>query len=128
MHLRRVVPLVKGLDTDIFGAMSDIAPRRDCALVAVWRRGPTLGTGHLDPERAAEALAWTRPCIGVQIHWGTYRPVLGRGAPMRSAGASQIPVAKAAVALVPGVTVRTIAPGQPLVSGGPARADTAPLR
>jgi len=114
-------------DTDIFDGMADIAPRLDCALVPVWGWGPTLGPGHLDPERAAEALALLRPRIAVPIHWGTYRPVVGRGAPPRSSGAPATRFAEAAAVRAPGVVVRIITPGEPLAVGGPAPADPAPL-
>jgi L-ascorbate metabolism protein UlaG (beta-lactamase superfamily) len=62
-------------DTDLFPAMSGLAPDLDLALVPVWGWGPTLGPGHLDPARAAAALALLRPRIAVPIHWGTYAPV-----------------------------------------------------
>ncbi len=41
----------------------------------IWGWGPSLGPGHLDPRRAAEALALLRPRVAVPIHWGTYYPV-----------------------------------------------------
>jgi L-ascorbate metabolism protein UlaG (beta-lactamase superfamily) len=61
-------------DTDLFDAMSDLAPLA-LALLPVWGYGPTLGPGHLDPERAAEATARLRPHVAVPIHWGTYFPL-----------------------------------------------------
>ena len=36
--------------------------------------GPDDRRGHLDPARAADALALLRPRIAVPIHWGTLRP------------------------------------------------------
>jgi L-ascorbate metabolism protein UlaG (beta-lactamase superfamily) len=62
-------------DTDLFPEMADLAPGLDVALVPIWGWGPSLGPGHLDPRRAAEALALLRPRIAVPIHWGTYYPV-----------------------------------------------------
>lgn len=62
-------------DTDIFPEMASLAPGLDLALVPIWGWGPSLGTGHLDPRRAAEALALLRPRMAVPIHWGTYYPV-----------------------------------------------------
>ncbi|MCW2957570.1 MAG: hypothetical protein JWP18_373 [Solirubrobacterales bacterium] len=61
-------------DTDRFDAMADLAPL-ELALLPVWGYGPTLGPGHLDPERAAEATALLRPRLAVPIHWGTYFPL-----------------------------------------------------
>ena len=51
----------------------------DVALVPVWGWGPSVGPGHLDPERAAQAVALLRPRVAIPIHWGTYR-VMGAGA------------------------------------------------
>jgi L-ascorbate metabolism protein UlaG (beta-lactamase superfamily) len=62
-------------DTDLFPAMADLAADLDVALLPVWGWGPTLGPGHLDPERAAEALRLLRPRRAVPIHWGTLYPL-----------------------------------------------------
>jgi len=101
-------------DTDIFPGMADIAPRLDLALVPIWGWGPTLGPGHLDPERAAEALTLLRPRIAVPIHWGTYRPVAGRGGPHPRDGAPELRFLRAAGTCAPDVVVRIVAPGQAL--------------
>jgi L-ascorbate metabolism protein UlaG (beta-lactamase superfamily) len=61
-------------DTDLYPEMADLAPGLDVALLPIWGWGPSLGPGHLDPRRAAEALALLRPRIAVPIHWGTYYP------------------------------------------------------
>ena len=55
--------------------MDGLAPGLDLALVPIWGWGPTIGPGHLDPARAARALALLRPRLAVPIHWGTLRPV-----------------------------------------------------
>jgi L-ascorbate metabolism protein UlaG (beta-lactamase superfamily) len=47
----------------------------DVALMPVWGWGPRLGPGHLDPERAAEAVARVRPTVVIPIHWGTLWPM-----------------------------------------------------
>ena len=60
-------------DTDVFPEMAELRPV-DVALLPIWGWGPTLGPGHLDPDRAAEAAALLRPRIVVPIHWGTYAP------------------------------------------------------
>ncbi len=62
-------------DTDLFAGMADLHPELDVALLPVWGWGPNLGPGHLDPVRAAEALALLRPRYAVPIHWGTLFPV-----------------------------------------------------
>ena len=38
-------------------------------------RGPRLGQGHLNAERAAQALARLRPLGAVPVHWGTFWPL-----------------------------------------------------
>lgn len=69
-------------DTDLFDGMAELG-RVDVALVPIWGWGPGLGPGHLDPQRAAEAVRLLRPGHVVPIHWGTYSPIhLGlHGAP-----------------------------------------------
>ena len=59
-------------DTDLFAGMAEFAPL-DVALLPVAGWGKKLGPGHLDPHRAAAALALLRPAVAVPIHWGTYR-------------------------------------------------------
>jgi L-ascorbate metabolism protein UlaG (beta-lactamase superfamily) len=61
-------------DTDLFDGMSELGSL-DVALVPIWGWGPGLGGGHLDPARAAEAVARIRPKLVVPIHWGTYFPI-----------------------------------------------------
>jgi L-ascorbate metabolism protein UlaG (beta-lactamase superfamily) len=102
-------------DTDLFSGMAELGPV-DVALVPIWGWGPGLGRGHLDPKRAAEAVALIRPKIVVPIHWGTYFPIhLGlRGAP----GFVGLPPATFAAAVAdtaPDVEVRVLAPGASLV-------------
>jgi L-ascorbate metabolism protein UlaG (beta-lactamase superfamily) len=59
-------------DTDLFDGMRLLGARGvDVTLLPVWGWGPTLGPGHLDPERAAEAVARIRPRVAVPVHWGT---------------------------------------------------------
>ena len=61
-------------DTDLFDGMAELGSL-DVALVPIWGWGPALGGGHLDPARAAEAVARIRPKLVVPIHWGTYFPI-----------------------------------------------------
>jgi L-ascorbate metabolism protein UlaG (beta-lactamase superfamily) len=60
-------------DTDLFGEMERLVAV-DVALLPVWGWGPSVGEGHLDPERAARAVELIRPGLAVPIHWGTFYP------------------------------------------------------
>lgn len=97
-------------DTDVFDAMADIGDL-DLALIPVWGWGPSLGSGHLDPERAAEALDLLRPRLAVPIHWGTLFP---RIVPDRRQRLSDPPheLARATARLAPDVEIRVLAPGE----------------
>jgi L-ascorbate metabolism protein UlaG (beta-lactamase superfamily) len=90
-------------DTDLFAGMAELAPL-DVALLPVAGWGKKLGPGHLDPQRAAAALALLRPSVAVPIHWGTYR-VARR--PDESAGPAEA-FARAAAELAPEVEVRIL--------------------
>jgi L-ascorbate metabolism protein UlaG (beta-lactamase superfamily) len=59
-------------DTDLFDGMAELDP--EVALMPIWGWGPTLGGGHLDPERAAEALELLGSPTAIPIHWGTLWP------------------------------------------------------
>jgi L-ascorbate metabolism protein UlaG (beta-lactamase superfamily) len=98
-------------DTDLFPAMADLAGKLDVAMLPVWGWGPTIGEGHMDPERAAQAAAILRPRLAVPIHWGTYYPAGLRRvipAPFETPGAA---FAEAVTRLAPDVPVRILAPG-----------------
>jgi L-ascorbate metabolism protein UlaG (beta-lactamase superfamily) len=69
-------------DTDLFPEMSSLAPAIDVALLPIWGWGPTLGWGHLDPERAAEATGLLSPTCVVPIHHGTLLPIGLRALPI----------------------------------------------
>ena len=58
-------------DTDLYPEMADLAGPIDVALLPVWGWGKSVGAGHLDPERAAEAVAIIRPRVAIPIHWGS---------------------------------------------------------
>ncbi|MDT0307881.1 MBL fold metallo-hydrolase [Streptomyces sp. DSM 44917] len=62
-------------DTDLFEAMAREAGPVDVALLPVGGWGPRLGQGHLNAERAAEALTRLRPRCAVPVHYGTYWPL-----------------------------------------------------
>jgi L-ascorbate metabolism protein UlaG (beta-lactamase superfamily) len=112
-------------DTDIFDAMGDLAPLA-LALLPVWGYGPTLGPGHLDPPRAAEATALLRPRVAIPIHWGTYFPwPLGLGG-HRLLREPPLTYAARAAELAPGteVVVLPLGGATPIPDryGGPRRA------
>ena len=66
-------------DTDLFDGMDELARVGiDVALLPVWGWGPRLGAGHLDPERAAEAVERLRATTVIPIHWGTLWPIAMR--------------------------------------------------
>ncbi|HET92110.1 MAG TPA: MBL fold metallo-hydrolase [Chloroflexi bacterium] len=62
-------------DTDLFPEMIAIGRDLDVALLPVWGWGPRLGSGHMDPLRAAQSLTLLRPRVTIPIHWGTFCPV-----------------------------------------------------
>jgi L-ascorbate metabolism protein UlaG (beta-lactamase superfamily) len=98
-------------DTDLFPAMSDLAGRVDLALLPVWGWGPTLGPGHLDPERAATAAATIQPRVAIPIHWGTIaRP--GRRPSRETLNRPPQAFAAAMARVAPEVEVRVLAPGE----------------
>jgi L-ascorbate metabolism protein UlaG (beta-lactamase superfamily) len=102
-------------DTDLFDGMRELGTP-DLALVPIWGWGPGLGGGgHLDPTRAAEAVARIRPKLVVPIHWGTYFPIhLGlRGKP----GFVDLPPLEFLAAMretSPDVEVKVLRPGEGL--------------
>ena len=61
-------------DTDLFDGMAELRSI-DVALLPIAGWGPSLGSGHLDPDRAARATDLVRPGLVVPIHWGTYSPI-----------------------------------------------------
>jgi L-ascorbate metabolism protein UlaG (beta-lactamase superfamily) len=98
-------------DTDLFDGMAELAGELDLALLPVWGWGPKLGSGHLDPERAARAAALLEPRIAIPIHWGTLFPLgLARLRP-RSLSAPPREFARRAAELAPQVEVRVLSPG-----------------
>ena len=99
-------------DTDLFDGMRELGPV-DLALIPIWGWGPGLGAGHLDPARAADAVALVLPRVVVPIHWGTYFPIhLGM---RRQPGFVKLPPAQFLAALekaAPDVEARVLAPGE----------------
>ncbi len=112
-------------DTDLFEGMSKLAGRVDVALLPVSGWGPTLGPGHLDPERAARAAAAIAPRVAIPIHWGTLalpRPARRAAEPWRPA----LDFAALCNRDAPDVQVRLLAPGESTAVGpcADARAPT----
>jgi L-ascorbate metabolism protein UlaG (beta-lactamase superfamily) len=94
-------------DTDLFDGMADFRPL-DVALVPISGWGPKTGPGHLDPERAARALALLQPRVAVPIHWGTLHRI--GLPPPPEAPATEF--ARLAGRLAPDVEVRVLRPGE----------------
>jgi L-ascorbate metabolism protein UlaG (beta-lactamase superfamily) len=102
-------------DTDLFEGMRELGEGLDLALVPIWGWGPSLGSGHLDADGAARAVALLQPRIVVPIHWGTFHPIhLGlRTAPTFL----QLPPRRFVEATqreAPDVEVRVLQPGETL--------------
>jgi L-ascorbate metabolism protein UlaG (beta-lactamase superfamily) len=97
-------------DTDIFPGMAGLGPDLDVALLPIAGWGPRLPPGHLDAERAAQALRLLRPRMAVPIHWGTYHP-LHLPPPATDPAAEFVRVA---AAHAPDVQVRVLAVGASL--------------
>jgi L-ascorbate metabolism protein UlaG (beta-lactamase superfamily) len=97
-------------DTDLFEGMSEIGSSLDLALVPIAGWGPKIGTGHLNPATAAEALRRLRPRIAVPIHWGTFFPVYWRRHRLLVDPPHEF--ARNAAAAAPEVEVRILKPGE----------------
>jgi L-ascorbate metabolism protein UlaG (beta-lactamase superfamily) len=96
-------------DTDLFEGMGELRGTVDVALLPVWGWGPSVGEGHLDPRRAAQAVALIGPKLAIPIHWGTFAlPWARDGGSDRPAREFADLVAEAA----PGVEVRVLLPGE----------------
>ena len=99
-------------DTDLFDGMAALGPLA-LALLPVWGYGPTLGPGHLDPDRAAEALRMLEPQVAVPIHWGTYFPLPFPSA-HRLLRTPPLDFARRAAEIAPSVRVAVLRPGERL--------------
>jgi len=98
-------------DTDLFDGMRELRGV-DLALLPIWGWGPSLGPGHLDPQRAARAAALIEPRVVVPIHWGTLYPRLLER--LRPGPLSNPPreLATWMRKLAPQSELRTLAPGE----------------
>ncbi|MGH3083850.1 MAG: MBL fold metallo-hydrolase [Gaiellaceae bacterium] len=95
-------------DTDLFDDLASMGPV-DAALVPVAGWGSKVGPGHLDPERAAEAVRRLQPRVAIPIHWGTLAPI-GRVPDLESPHE----FARLLSELAPIVEVRVLEPGETL--------------
>ncbi len=99
-------------DTDLFDEMAAIAPV-DVALLPIWGWGPTMGPGHMDPTRAAQAAALLRARTAIPIHWGTYYPIhLGMQGPPDFLETPPSLFEQAVEECAPETSVRVLAPGE----------------
>lgn len=105
-------------DTDLYDGLAAEAGQVDLALVPVGGWGPSLGPGHLDPIRAAEAVRRVGAGTAVPVHFGTFWPIgldwikpdlfLPPGERFRSAMAEVDPAVKVEL-LVPGESIEVSA-------------------
>ncbi|MFC5799220.1 MBL fold metallo-hydrolase [Streptomyces formicae] len=99
-------------DTGLFDEMADAVGPVDVALLPVGGWGPFLGHGHLNPDRAARALAALAPRSAVPVHYGTYWPIgLDAVRPHEFHSPGDEFVRKAA-RLAPGVAVHRLGHGE----------------
>jgi L-ascorbate metabolism protein UlaG (beta-lactamase superfamily) len=106
-------------DTDLYdGLAAEVGPV-DLALVPVGGWGPSLGPGHLDPVRAAEAVRRVGARAAIPVHFGTFWPIgcdwlkpelfLPPGDSFKTAMAEVDPAVKVDV-LVPGESIEVMRP------------------
>ena len=100
-------------DTDLFDEMGELGSV-DVGLIPIWGWGPDLGGGgHLDPTRAAEAVARIRPKLVIPIHWGTYFPIhLGLKGKPRFVDMPPLEFEAALRTAAPDVELRVLRPGE----------------
>jgi L-ascorbate metabolism protein UlaG (beta-lactamase superfamily) len=98
-------------DTDLYPAMAELRGSVDVALLPIWGWGPSVGAGHLDPARAAEAVAMIAPAVAIPIHWGTFAPrwSVPRASDLGRPAAEFVALTER---LAPSVEVRVLAPGE----------------
>lgn len=99
-------------DTDIFPEMRDFAADLDTVLMPIWGWGSSLGPGHLDPGRAAEALQLLRPRLAIPIHWGTLYPFTTRARTATFLNTPPHTFARHAARVAPEVKVVIARPGE----------------
>ena len=100
-------------DTDVFAGMAELAPL-DAALLPIWGWGASVGAGHMDPERAAQATRMLRPRLAIPIHWGTFGLLTGRRPGPHALRAPAEAFAAAVRRIAPQVEVTLAVPGTPV--------------
>src|SRR2546423_730048 len=105
-------------DTDLCPELDGLAGQVDLALLPVWGWGPRLGTGHLDPGRAAEAVSRIRPRVAIPIHWGTFYPFAFARLWPKPLGDPPRDFARETARVAPETDVRILAPGEETGLGG----------
>jgi L-ascorbate metabolism protein UlaG (beta-lactamase superfamily) len=98
-------------DTDLFDEMSNLTSDLDLALIPIWGWGPSLGKGHLDPARAADAIKRLRPRIAVPIHWGTLCPIGMKWTRPSFLTRPPLDFARESRTIAPDVNIRVLNPG-----------------
>jgi L-ascorbate metabolism protein UlaG (beta-lactamase superfamily) len=103
-------------DTDLFEGMYEVGSNfdLDMALLPVWGYSHRVGTGHLTPLTAAQALTRLQARIAVPIHWGSLR-IMGPDAVWNSVDYLSTPpctFAEHARHLAPQTEVRVLQPGE----------------
>lgn len=100
-------------DTDLFAGMTDLG-HLDLALVPVGGWGPSLGPGHLNPQRAAEAIRRCAASSAVPIHYGTLWPFGLDGVRPEMFHQPGRRFAEFAAATTPNTIVHVLTPGESL--------------
>jgi L-ascorbate metabolism protein UlaG (beta-lactamase superfamily) len=101
-------------DTNIFDGMAGLSEDIDLALLPVGGWWVTLGRGHMDALRAAQALELLRPRAVLPIHWGTLRPLAVWRLRPRLQTQPGPAFVRHAARLAPDVTVHLPEPGAPV--------------
>ncbi|MFI6348093.1 MBL fold metallo-hydrolase [Streptomyces sp. NPDC050560] len=99
-------------DTGLFDGMAEAVGPVDVALLPVGGWGPHLGAEHLDPVRAAEALARLGAGSAVPVHYGTYWPIGMDAVRPHEFHAPGREFARIAGVRAPGATVHLLAHGE----------------
>ena len=99
-------------DTGLFDSMAEEVGPVDVALLPVGGWGPFLGHGHLDPGRAAQALASLAPRAAVPVHYGTYWPIGMDGIRPHELVARRMELVRQAARVAPEVAVHRLGHGE----------------
>ena len=92
--------------------MNGLVPGLDLALLPIWGWGPTMGPGHLDPERAAEALDAAHSEDRGPDPLGDATACLPLGASASSCATRPRRSSPPRPAIAPAVDVRVLEPGE----------------